>query len=185
MGHIGYLLKGLFGHRWRCWPIVAVVSLPAMAAEEAVYSSAAGAEIPRRVLWGDTHVHSNLSLDANMSGNATADPATAYRFARGETVTGHNGMKVRLRRPLDFLLVSDHAEYVGVLEGLRRGDRLLMGNETASRWGSALAAGDRTPFREFAESLTVGRSLIEHPEFQRTVWERMAEAADRYHSSQR
>jgi hypothetical protein len=159
-----------------------VFTLPVAAAEQMSYSGPAEDDFPRQVLWGDTHVHSNLSLDANMSGNAKVDAETAYRFARGEVVTGHNGMEVRLRRPLDFLLVSDHAEYVGVMDGLRRQDALLLENETASRWGSALAAGDASPMREFAESLARGQSVLEHPAFERSVWERMIAAADRFNT---
>src|SRR6056297_1288798 len=67
--------------------------------------------------WGDTHLHTRLSADAYITGTrATADQA--YRFARGETVTVDNGLPVRLRRPLDFLAVTDHAEYMGVYERL-------------------------------------------------------------------
>ena len=142
------------------------------AVESNSYSRAAVTDIPRQVLWGDTHVHSNLSLDANLSGN-TEGPEFAYRFARGDTVVAHNGMPVKLRRPLDFLLVSDHSEYVGVLEGLGRGDELLLEHPTAVRWRNALAAGDPSPMTEFAQSTADGVSVLDHPAFARTVWERM------------
>ena len=65
--------------------------------------------IPRRVYWGDTHLHTSYSPDASLTGNVKLGPAEAYRFARGETVTAHNGMKARLDRRLDFLVVSDRA----------------------------------------------------------------------------
>ena len=133
-----------------------------------------------QLFWGDTHVHSKFSLDANMSGNVTVGPDVAYRFARGETVTADNGMSVRLRRPLDFLVVSDHAEYVGVMDGLRRGDAHLLENATASRWAAALAAGDRTPMAEFAQSLSVGESVLDHPDFAETVWHRIVDAAEEH-----
>ena len=66
------------------------------------------------VFWGDTHVHTSWSPDANAGGNTQIDPDAAFRFAKGETVTGHNGQPVRLRRPLDFLVVADHSEYMGL-----------------------------------------------------------------------
>ena len=158
------------------------VAAVALAEPVSSYSPAVDNDFPRRVFWGDTHVHSNLSLDANMSGNATVSPDIAYRFARGETVTADNGMPVKLRRPLDFLVVSDHAEYVGVLDGLRREDRDLLKNETARRWGGALSRGDSTPILEFARSLALGESVLDHPEFARSVWHRIVDTADRYNT---
>jgi hypothetical protein len=160
------------------WMATAAAGWAATGATAESYSVAAGQDFPRRVYWGDTHVHSNLSLDANMSGNVSLSPASAYRFARGEKVLGSSGMPVKLRRPLDFLVVSDHAEYIGVMDGLRREDAQLLEHETARRWGSALAAGDRSPMAEFAASLSAGQSVLEHPAFDRTVWERTLALAD-------
>ena len=142
------------------------------------YSIHADETFPRQVLWGDTHVHSNLSLDANMSGNRGLTPTDAYRFARGERVIANNGMPVKLRRPLDFLLVSDHAEYLGVMAGLNSKNALLLENETARRWESALSAGDYSPMSEFAQSLMDGESVLEHPAYARTVWQSAIEAAE-------
>ena len=62
------------------------------------------------LFWGDTHVHSSYSLDANLFNNFTLGPETAYRFARGERVQTGAGATAMLSRPLDFLVVSDHAE---------------------------------------------------------------------------
>ena len=64
----------------------------------------------RNLFWGDTHVHTSYSSDAYGQGNVNADPETAYRFARGLPVV-HPGLgnRVRLDRPLDFLVVADHS----------------------------------------------------------------------------
>ena len=72
---------------------------------------------PERVLlWGDTHLHSTYSSDAFANNNLTATPDVAYRFAKGEPVLHpYNGMRVQLQTPLDFLVVSDHAEFMGVI----------------------------------------------------------------------
>ena len=85
------------------------------------YSPYAGRSFPERLLWGDTHLHTNMSADAGSFGNRDVGPQDAYRFARGETVTAHNGMPLRLARPLDFLVVADHSEYLGLFPHLRAG----------------------------------------------------------------
>ena len=68
---------------------------------------------PDRVYFGDTHLHTSYSTDAGMVGNRLG-PEEAYRFARGEEVISSTGLRARLQRPLDFLVVSDHAENLGL-----------------------------------------------------------------------
>ena len=81
-----------------------------------VFVPVQGADFPDRLLWGDTHTHSNLSNDAYLLGNRSADPDTAYRFAKGEPVVHpYHGDRVKIQTPLDFLAVTDHAEYLGQL----------------------------------------------------------------------
>lgn len=78
----------------------------------------------RFVFWGDTHLHSSLSNDANSWGkNKILTPEFAYRFARGEVVVAHNGMSARLNRPLDFLVLADHVEGLGYFGFLESGDK--------------------------------------------------------------
>ena len=142
------------------------------------YSLHANDNFARNVYWGDTHVHSLLSMDANMFGNRKLSPTDAFRFARGELVTTNTGKKIKLRRPLDFLVVADHAEYLGVMDGILRSDEELLQNETARRWQKQLAAGDMTPMTEFARSLSDGKNLVENSAFENTVWRRVIDGAD-------
>ena len=85
------------------------------------------AETQTHLLWGDTHLHTSYSLDAYMLGNRTADPDTAYRFAKGLPVVhpGH-GARVRIDRPLDFLVVTDHAEFLGVFAEIDKGNEEIL-----------------------------------------------------------
>ncbi len=80
---------------------------------------------PTNVYWGDTHVHTYLSADAYSLGTKVT-PDVAYRYARGDQVTADNGKRVRLRQPLDFLMVADHAENLGIQPGIIAGDKITL-----------------------------------------------------------
>ena len=97
---------------------------------------------PDRVYFGDTHVHTNLSNDAYAMGDHTLGPEAAYRFAKGEVVTMHSGMKTRLRRPLDFLMVADHANNMGVMLRTAARDPLLMETKEGQSWLKRLEDND-------------------------------------------
>ena len=113
--------------------IVVVANEPPTDLNKKSYSPYADQNYPINVYFGDTHLHTNLSVDANRSGNRNLTPAEAYRFARGDLVRAHNGMKVQLRRPLDFLVVADHAINMGVMAGLRSEDPILLKTESGKR----------------------------------------------------
>ena len=73
----------------------------------------------RQPLFGETHTHTAYSFDA-ASQDTRNTPRDAYRFARGAEVglqpydAAGKGMRTaRLDRPLDFTMVSDHAEMLG------------------------------------------------------------------------
>lgn len=85
-------------------------------------SVASAQDEPTNVYWGDTHLHTSYSFDAFMNGNKTADPDTAYRWAKGQPVVHpYNRARVQLSRPLDFLVVADHAELMGVIRSVNTG----------------------------------------------------------------
>ena len=138
-----------------------------------------------RLLWGDTHLHTSFSFDAYTLGNATADPDTAYRFAKGLPVIhpGHRA-RVQIDRPLDFLVVSDHAEGLGAMAELAGGHPVLVDNEYGKRWQQMLADGQLNAV--FTEIVGLGTRSPEEIEFLydgrvfRSAWERIAEAADRH-----
>ena len=68
----------------------------------------------RNPYFGQTHLHSGWSFDEACY-NTTLGPDNAYRHARGDKVKHPAGYDVQLKVPLDFMAMSDHAEYLGVL----------------------------------------------------------------------
>jgi len=105
-----------------------------------VYSPYAHRGIPERPLWGDSHLHTSLSMDAGLFGNRLS-PREAYRFARGEQVISSTGQAVRLSRPLDWLVVADHSDGMGLFGDLAAGKSELMAFEQSARWMKALEEG--------------------------------------------
>ena len=76
------------------------------------YSPYAARGFPSRPLWGDTHLHTALSMDAGAFGNRLG-LEEAYRFARGDEVTTSTGLQAKLSRPLDWLVIADHSDNMG------------------------------------------------------------------------
>ena len=75
----------------------------------------------KQLLWGDTHLHTTYSSDAYANGNLTAGPDVAYRYARGMPVVHpYHRARVQIGTPLDFLVVSDHAEFLGGIRSIHR-----------------------------------------------------------------
>ncbi len=150
------------------------------ASAEQSYSPHAGIDYPQNLYWGDTHVHSSWSPDAGGSGNERLAPEAAFRFARGEEITAHNGQRIRLRRPLDFLLVSDHSEYLGLYPMLEEKFPSLIATDRGARWLALLEEGRRSLIgAEFALSLAGGIDIIGDRSFVGTVWQRVIDAAER------
>ena len=104
------------------------------------YSPYAGRDYPDKVLFGDTHHHTANSGDAFFNGDRLG-PADAYRFAMGEEVTSSSGVAVRLSRPMDFLVISDHAEGLGVGYEVFNGNPALLSDPQVKAWSEALHAG--------------------------------------------
>lgn len=139
---------------------------------------------PNRVYWGDTHLHTSNSPDAGMVGN-TLSPADAYRFAKGEEVTSSTGTRTKLVRPLDWLVVSDHSEYMGLAPMLQRGDEALLDDPFGAKLYEEFQAGGEEAYLAFIEivdSVTRGELLIDNPEVMRTVWEDNNAIADSFNS---
>jgi len=113
---------------------------PAQTEVKKKFSPYTGRKFPTRPFFGDTHHHTANSGDAFMDGNRLT-PEQSYRFARGEEVVSSSGVPAKLSRPLDFLVVSDHAEGLGVMMEVYNGNPAFAADPTLARWGKAMKAG--------------------------------------------
>ncbi|MEM7097362.1 MAG: DUF3604 domain-containing protein [Pseudomonadota bacterium] len=169
-------LQGIIG----LW-IVSLLAAPLVWAEKP-YSPAVGQDYPTQVFWGDTHLHTRNSADAYSLGNMYLTPADAYRFAQGQALTVHNGMEVKLRRPLDFLVVSDHAEYLGGYYRFNVGDPQITATRAGKQWSGYLEEGNPTALiAAFTASMADPENNYAFPETtRRTIWEDVAKTSDEY-----
>ncbi len=106
------------------------------------FSPYANKSFPSMVLWGDTHVHTALSMDAGAFGNRLT-PDDAYRFARGEAVTSSTGVRAKLSRPLDFLAVADHSDNMGLFTLLFAADPEITRSDIGRELSEKIRAGGR------------------------------------------
>src|SRR5579872_548687 len=104
------------------------------------YSPYAERSFPTRPLFGDTHVHTDLSMDAGAAG-CRLGPADAYRFAKGEEVMSSTGQPAKLARPLDFLVVTDHSDNMGFFTDLIAGKPELLAVPEGRRWYDMMQSG--------------------------------------------
>jgi hypothetical protein len=160
-------------------------SLEKIANKQPGYSPYAGRDYPTRVFFGDTHVHTATSFDAGAFGT-TLGPGDAYRFARGDEVISNSGQRVKLSRPLDFLVVTDHSDNMGFFPDLLAGKPEILANPTGRKWYDMVKAGKGAEVGIEAFFLlfqgTYPKELMYNPGtrgFNRT-WQTNIDAAEQY-----
>jgi Protein of unknown function (DUF3604) len=121
--------------------LLAALTLTSAVASASEPVPVASDDYPRNVLWGDTHLHSNLSTDAFGFG-VTLGPEAAYRFASGHTVTSSHGLEASLAEPLDFVVLADHAESFGMMNRVKAGDTRVTGNPQVADWHRQMKSTD-------------------------------------------
>ena len=152
-------------------------------AKQAPYSPYAGRDYPTRPLFGDTHLHTSYSLDAGAFG-ARLGPRDAYRFARGEEVMASSGQPVRLSRPLDFLVVADHSDAMGLFPMIVKGTPEVMADAQGRKWNEMLHTGKGAEvaldvIASFSNG-TLSKAITPAPgtKAYRTAWQETVQAAE-------
>jgi hypothetical protein len=149
------------------------------------YSPYAGAEFPNLVLWGDTHLHTVASLDAGAFGNRL-DLREAYKFARGEEVVATTGIPIRLSRPYDWLVVSDHSDNMGWFPDLFAGKPNLLADPQGKDWYDRIQAGDGVNVAlEIISLFSQGEfpdSMMYFPDTKpyKSAWQEVVDVAEEY-----
>ena len=142
---------------------------------------------PTKVYWGDTHVHTNLSFDASYLSGNTFGPEEAYRFAKGETITTYNGMVAGLSRPLDFLVVADHANNMGVVKAVFNNTHSIRASKVGRHWADRFhqISGD-DPLRykkQFDLMVDIwNKNPIEDDTVYRSTWQEAIALADKHNN---
>jgi hypothetical protein len=155
----------------------------AQAFAKPAYSPYAARPFPTRPLFGDTHLHTSFSMDAGAFG-CRLDPRDAYRFARGEEITASSGQRVRLSRPLDFLVVADHSDNMGFFPDLLSGNPNVLADPAGRRWYDMVQAGKGADAAiEIIVAFSQGRfpkALMYTPgtTAYRSVWRELVDAAE-------
>jgi hypothetical protein len=151
------------------------------------YSPYAARGFPSRTYWGDSHLHTAISIDAGAFGNRLG-PAEAYAFAKGEEVVSATGMPAKLSRPLDWLVVADHSDAMGFFTDLYAGNPVITKHPQGKKWYAAIQQGGESAVGAaleiigmasqgtFPEDLFAAYSPGQAP-FKAT-WQRIVTAAD-------
>ncbi len=153
------------------------------------YSPYAQRTFPSRVYWGDTHLHTSLSLDAGLFGN-TLGPDEAWRFARGEEVISSTGLPVKLGRPLDWMVLTDHTDMMGIATDIQRGAPNVLAVPKGKEWHEGFKKGGKAAgeaafdlITHFAQMKVPEQLLGDYAPGSRistNVWERIVDAAERH-----
>jgi Protein of unknown function (DUF3604) len=153
-----------------------------MVVQSKPYSPYVDQHFPKRVLFGDSHFHSSLSVDSGMIGNRI-DLDQALRFARGEEITTTTGQRARLNRPLDFLVLSDHAEYLGLADLIATANPELLATDVGKEWYEAVQKGGDAAWAKvitMMEDFSSGTPRFRNAKLERSVWDKVVNMASKY-----
>ena len=154
------------------------------------YSPYAQRSFPTSVFWGDTHLHTGLSMDAGLFG-ARLGLEDAYQFARGDEVMASSGQPVKLARPLDWLVIADHSDGMGFFNDLAAGKPDVIAFDQAKGWYEGLQKGGQASvdaaldlIGTFSQGKIDPEMIAEYSPGGRTyksIWEKVVDAAEDYY----
>ena len=146
------------------------------------YSPYPGQTFPSRVYWGVAHVHTGYSFDSGMFG-VTLTPDDLFRVARGGEVVMDNGQRFKQDRPLDWVAITDHAEYMGISDQIRAGSPALLANPQGKRWYEMSQQGPDSGVKAAIEavvSMQTGKPVFDASTLVTSAWAHATEAAEKW-----
>jgi hypothetical protein len=146
------------------------------------YSPYPDEKFPTRVYWGAAHNHTSYSFDSGMFG-VTLTPYDLFRFAMGNEVVTDNGVRAKIDRPLDWLSITDHAEYLGLAEEIQAGSPELLADPTGKRWYEASRKSPQAGVEAAIEAVVTiknGVPAIKSDKLTKAAWGRATAAAEKY-----
>jgi hypothetical protein len=150
------------------------------------YAICADAAHPVQVFWGDEHIHTSYSGDAAAAGTLLS-PEEAVRFARGEAVKSNTGQQAQLHRALDWVVISDHSDGLGVISEVQTGNPEMMEDATVKRWHDMMALGGDAAYRAAREMINAQASkslpkVVMDPKWAGSVWAKSVDIMEKYNS---
>ncbi len=133
--------------------------------------------------FGDLHIHTSWSFDAFVF-NVKIDPDDAYRFGKGEAIDHIGGKQIKIKRPLDFMAVTEHAEYMGLYLQLTDENGGLANSELAKDLRSPDRQKSTDGFTKLGASMGRGKQIgeLENTPFRQNIWKRVVSIADKHNN---
>ncbi|MBK3517807.1 DUF3604 domain-containing protein [Carboxylicivirga marina] len=153
------------------------------------YSPYAKRNFPNNVYWGETHLHTGVSLDAGLFGNVLGHE-DAYRLCKGEEITSSTGLSVKLGRPLDWVVITDHSDLMGLAVGIQEGAPNVVAEPLGKKWHEAFERGGADAgeaafelIQNFAQGTLPKAMLNDYSPGSKvytSLWEDIIRTADKY-----
>ena len=183
--------------------VIVLMSLPALASDIGTpnievlngiypgktYSPYAQRSFPSNVFWGETHLHTGVSLDAGLFGNILGH-SDAYRLARGEEIKSSSGLPVKLSRPLDWLVIADHSDMMGVAGDIQKGTPNILAIPKGKEWHEGFKKGGEaagkaafdliTNFSQMTLPEKLVRDYSPGAPVYNNIWDDIVKTADEY-----
>ncbi len=136
----------------------------------------------KNAYFGDLHIHTSWSFDAFIY-NVRTTPDDAYRYAKGEAIDHYGGTKVQINKPLDFLAVSDHSEYMGIMMQMQDPENKLYKFPLAENIRSLDKGTSLRAFGVIGQSLSRNEPIeqLTEPALLKSIWEKEVEAANEHY----
>jgi Protein of unknown function (DUF3604) len=139
----------------------------------------------RNVYFGEQHLHTSWSFDAFAFGDRLTGPADFYQYALGKPTMHPGGFLQKINKPLDWGAVTEHSEYMGVIQEANDPNSPLRKN---SPWlAETLKVGTNADglltFKVLSATMAKGDKIKElaDPSVAAPVWQRIAAIADKYY----